>query len=175
MILQPPLFRDCVGFLAGMQCFSFPKHKAFHLNQKVLFWSHLSTKHFSNSLLVCPFDLYKSADSQQILLGEQWLSTAMHSIAVQCSTDGGPVNISQCEKGLQLLRSYIDILCDLADFLAWLAPGVTSFGEGNVGLEFSPFVHNTSDCGVHIFRDGLVTFSSFNKQGPLTPDCHAID
>ncbi len=39
------------GSYAGMQYSSFSKHDASHLNQKVIFWSHPSTKHFSNSRL----------------------------------------------------------------------------------------------------------------------------
>ncbi len=51
------------------------------------------------------------------LFGEQWLSpcnSTMHTIVVQCSPDGGlmNINISQCEKGLLLLRGYPEFLAD---------------------------------------------------------------
>ena len=49
-----------------MQHFPFSKHNASHLNQNVLFWSHPSTKHFSNSLLACPHDLQQTANSRSI-------------------------------------------------------------------------------------------------------------
>ncbi len=42
------------GSYAGMHCVLFYKHNASHLNQKVIFWSHQSTKHFSSSPLACP-------------------------------------------------------------------------------------------------------------------------
>ncbi len=57
MILPPLCFTDGIGFLC---CVLFSKHNASHLKQKVLFWSHPFTKHFSNSPLAC--------------LHEQWLS-----------------------------------------------------------------------------------------------------
>lgn len=92
---------------------------------------------------------------------------AMHTTVVQCSLYGGLMNISQGERSLQLLRSYPGVLCDLADYythcslsdLCWS----TTPGEGNNGLEFPPFVHNLSDCGLgesKLFRDVFVTFSS---------------
>ncbi|KAL7827601.1 hypothetical protein SRHO_G00333190 [Serrasalmus rhombeus] len=87
----------------------------------------------------------------------------MHTSVVQCSPDGGlmNINISQCERGLQLLRSYPGVLCDLSDYhtpcswsdLCWS----TTPEEGNNGLEFPPFVNSLSDCGLvesKLFRDG---------------------
>ncbi len=80
------------------------------------------------------------------------------------SPDGGlmNINISQCEKGLYLLRSYqprrlLHVL--LWSDLCWS----TTSREGKSSLEFPPFVHNLSDCGFveyKLFRDSFVTFSS---------------
>ncbi len=51
----------------------------------------------------------------------------------------------------------LDIL--LWSDLCWL----TTSREGNIGLEFPPFVHNLSECGFvesKLFRDGYVNFAS---------------
>lgn len=58
------------------------KQNTAHINQKMLFWSHLSS-----SPLACPHELF---------------SESMHTV-IQCSPDEEllNINISRCEKGLQ--------------------------------------------------------------------------
>lgn len=53
------------GSPAGMQCFPLSKHNTSQLNQKVLFWSHLSIKLYSNSFQACPHTLQQTIGGKQ--------------------------------------------------------------------------------------------------------------
>lgn len=78
-------------------CFPFSKHKASHLNQNVLFWSHLSIKLVYSNFLACPCDLQQTVDRQQCCFGEQRLfacDPAMHAMVVQWFPIGGLMNIN---------------------------------------------------------------------------------
>ena len=70
-----------------------------------------------------------------VLLGEQWFPPCyapMETILVQYFPDGGVMNtdISQCKRGLQILRCYPGVLCDLMDYCRLhLALGVIFIGQ----------------------------------------------
>lgn len=73
------------GSQAGMQCFPFSKHNTSYLNQKILFWSHLSIKHYSIHFQVCLHTHQQTVDRKQWFFGKQWLSAckpAMHITVV---------------------------------------------------------------------------------------------
>lgn len=78
--------------------FSFSKHNT--SKTTVSFILVLSIPHnLSHSFMVYPH-LTNFSQAAMFFL------ESMHTMVVQCSSDGGNTNISQCEKGFKLLKCY---------------------------------------------------------------------
>ncbi len=88
-MILPPSFTDGIRFL-GMQCLSFSKHNASHLNQKssILVSSIHKKKNPPITLWLVHMIFIKLQTGSNVLFGEHWFSlcnSIMHTMVVQCS------------------------------------------------------------------------------------------